>query len=83
MLLRTRRLDFDTTKIKPIYCSARTEGGTKEIKLRNMLEIQALYMKIDVKNCWTLKVKGPFDMKIVQSLFPSRNSHHFRELNGD
>ncbi|KAJ6564741.1 hypothetical protein B0H19DRAFT_1068260 [Mycena capillaripes] len=38
---------------------------SNEIKLQNMLKIQALHMKIAVDNCWTLKIKGPFDMTAV------------------
>jgi hypothetical protein len=76
MHLRTRRLDFDTTNIRQMWCPTRTEGAIKTIKLWNMLKTDALHMKINLDNCWTLTVKHSIDMKVVrlQSLHLDRTS---------
>jgi predicted DNA binding protein len=52
----------------------------RQVKFRDMLNIEALPIKVDHAKCWTGIVKGSVDIKVVE-LWPSRSDdNHLREF---
>jgi hypothetical protein len=65
MLLRTRRLDFDTTNIRHFRCLPQPEGCIKKLKLRKTFEVEGLYVSMKLDHFWTRRVKGPPGIWVV------------------